>query len=61
MLVELPPKQDRDESDFISGCYSPLMKSQSNEVIYKMVLTHILKHWDESKTQLHPISIAMNP
>ena len=27
----------------------------------KMVLTHILKCWDEIKTQLHPSSIAMTP
>ena len=37
------------------------MENQSNEVISKMVLTHILKLWDESKTQLHPSSAAMTP
>ena len=37
------------------------MEIQLNKVIYKMVLTHPLKRWDESRTQLHPISVDMTP
>ena len=61
MIVDPTPKLNSEESDFLSSCYGPSMKNQSNEVISKMVLTHLLKHWDENKTQLHPSSIAMTP
>ena len=37
------------------------MENQSNEVMSKIVLTHLLKRWDESKTQLHTTFIDMNP
>ena len=59
MIVDPPPILDSDESDFISSCYVPSMENQSNEVIYEMVLTHLLKRWYENKTQSHPSSIAM--
>ena len=61
MIVDPPPKLNSNESDFISSCYGISMENQSNEVMSKMVLTHILKRWDESKTQLHPSSISMTP
>ena len=61
MIVDPPPKLNSNESDFISSCYGISMENQSNEVMSKMVLTHILKRWDESKTQLHPSSIAITP
>ena len=35
--------------------------NQSNEVIFKMVLTHLLKRWEECKTQSHPRFSAINP
>ena len=35
------------------------MKNQSNEDIAKRVLTHLLKRWDQNKTQLHPSSTAI--
>ena len=37
------------------------MKNKLNGDISKMVLTHLLKLWDENKTQLHPSSMAMTP
>ena len=61
MIVNPSPKLDSDESDFLSSCYGPSIENQSNEVISKMVLTRIFKHWDENKTQSHPISISMTP
>ena len=61
MIVDSPPKLDSDEPDFISICYGPSIENQSNEVISKLVLTNILKPWDENKTQLNPSSIARTP
>ena len=61
MIVDLPPELDSDESDFLSICYGQSMENQSNEVISKMVLTHVLKRWDESETQLYLSSVAMTP
>ena len=50
MIVYPPPKLDSDESELLSICYSQEMENQSNEVISKTLLTHILKHWDQNKT-----------
>ena len=61
MIVDPPPKLDSDESDFLSSCYGPSMENQSFEAKSKMVLTHLLMHWKDSKTQSHPISSAMSP
>ena len=61
MIVDSPPKFNSDESYVISIFYGQSMEIQSNEVISKMVLTHLLKRWDENKTQLHRSSIAMTP
>ena len=35
------------------------MKKESDEDIAKGVLTHILKCWDQNKTQSHPSSTAL--
>ena len=35
------------------------MKKELNEDIAKRVLTHLLKRWDQNKTQLHPSSTAL--
>ena len=59
MIVDPPPTSNSDESDVLSICYVPSMENQSNEVISKMVLTRLLKRWDDSKTWSHPSSIAM--
>ena len=59
MIVDPPLKLDSEESNFVSSCYGPSTENQSNEVISKMVSTNLLKLWDESKTNLHPSSIAM--
>ena len=59
MIVDPHQKLDSDESEVISNCYGQSMKNQSNEVISKMVLTHILKFWDENRNQLHPSSTRM--
>ena len=61
MIVDPPPKLNSEESNFISSCYGPSMENQSNEVISKMLLTHLLKRWYESKTEFHPTSIEMTP
>ena len=61
MIVDPTSTLDSDESEFLSICYGPSMENQPNEVISKMLSTHILKHWDESKTHLHPSSISMTP
>ena len=61
LIVDPPSKLNSDESDFLSSCYGPSMENKSNEVISKMLLTHLLKRWDENKTQSHPSSIAMTP
>ena len=59
MILYPPPKLNSDELYVLSICYGPSMENQSNEVISNMVLTHLLKRWDENKTRLHPSSIAM--
>ena len=46
MIVYPPPKLDSDESELLSICYGQEMENQSNEVISKTLLTHILKRWD---------------
>ena len=50
MIVDPHQKLDSDESEFLSKCYGQSMKNQSNEDISKMVLTHLLKRWDQNKT-----------
>ena len=60
MIVDQPPKLDSEESNILLGSLGISSENQSNKVIYKMVSTYILRCWDESKTQLHPITIALN-
>ena len=52
---------DSEESHIISGSIGISSENLSNEVISKMVLTHLFKRRDEGKTQSHPGSIAMTP
>ena len=59
MIVDQPPKLNIGESEVPYIRYVQSMENQSNKVISKMVLTHILKRWDENKTRFHPSSIAM--
>ena len=59
MIVDPHPELDSDESEFLSNCYIQSMKNQSNGDISKMVLTHILKLWDQNKTHMHPSSTAI--
>ena len=37
------------------------MKKETDEDIDKRILTHILKRWDQNKTQSHPSSSALSP
>ena len=59
MILVPHPKLDSDESELLSNCYGQSMKNQLNEDISKMVLTHLLKRWDQNKTQLHPSSTTI--
>ena len=61
MIVDPPPKSNSYESAFLSICYNQSMENKPNEVISKMVLTHILKCWEESKTQFHPSYTSIFP
>ena len=59
IIVDPHSKMDSDESELLSNYYGQLMKNKSNEDISKMVLTHLLKCWDQNKTQSHPISTVI--
>ena len=59
MSVDPPQKLDIEESNILSSYFVILRENQSNEVISKMALTHILNFWKESKTQLHPSSTSV--
>ena len=59
MIVDPHPKLESDELELLSNCYGQSTKNQFNEDISKMVLTHLLKSWDQNKTQFHPISAAI--
>ena len=61
MVIDPPPKLDSEESNIISGYFGISSENLSNGVTPQMVLTNILKSWDESKTQLHSSFTAMNP
>ena len=37
----------------------PSNEKESNEDIAKRVLTHLLKRWDQNKTQSHPSSTTL--
>ena len=59
MIVDPHPKLDIYDSELLSNFYGQSMKNQSNEDISNMLLTHLLKRWDQNKTQLHPSSTAI--
>ena len=59
MVVDPPSKLDDYESNILSGSLGIPSENKSNEFISNMLLTNILNHWDESKTQSCPSSIAM--
>ena len=61
MILDPPQKLDSEESNILSGYFGISSENMPNEVISKMVLTHILMRWDGSKTQLHPSFSAMTP
>ena len=61
MILDPPPNLYSQESKIPSGSIGISSENQSNEVISYMVLTHILKHWDESNTHSYPSSISMTP
>ena len=45
MIVDPTPELDSEESDIISSYFVISRVNQSNKVISKMLLTHILKIW----------------
>ena len=62
LIVVYPsPKLHIDDLVILSKCDVPGMKKGTNEVIAKRVLTHLLKRWDQNKTQSHPSSSALSP
>ena len=54
-------KLDSEESNILSGSFVISRGNQSNEVISKMLLTDILKLWEESETQSRPRLSAVIP
>ena len=61
MILDTPQKLDGEESNIIFSSCDISSENQQNEVISNMLLTHILKGWDESKTQLNPSFSSMTP
>ena len=61
MIVDPTPELDSEESDIISSYFVISSENQPNEVISKMVLTHLLERWEESKTQYKHSTSAMSP
>ena len=53
LIIDPHPKMDSEESNIISSSFGISRENKSNEVISKMLLTHILKRWEEIKTQPH--------
>ena len=51
MIVDPTPELDSEESNILSSYFVISSENQPNEVIYKMVLTHLLESWEESNTQ----------
>ena len=45
MIVEPTPELDSEKSNILSGYFVISSENQPNEVISKMVLTHLLKRW----------------
>ena len=61
MIVDPPPKLDSEESKIISSSFRISRGNKRNEVIARMLLTHLLERWEKSKTQSHPMFSAMTP
>ena len=61
MIVDPPQKLDNEELSILSSYFGISIEKKSNDDISRMVLTHILKRWEESKTQLYRRSSAMTP
>ena len=61
MIVDPPPKLEIEESTILSSSFGISRGNQSNEVISKMVLTSLFKHWEESKTHSHSRFSTMTP
>ena len=59
MIVDLHPRLHIDDLVLLSKCNDPGIKKGKNKDIAKMILTHILKRWDQNKTQSHPSSTAL--
>ena len=61
MIVYPHQKLHIDYLVILSKCNVSGTKKGTNEVIDKRVLTHLLKRWDQNKTQSHPSSTALSP
>ena len=61
MIVDPPLKLDSEESNIFSSSFGISSERQSNEVISRMLLTHILKRWEDIKTQTRPCSSTITP
>ena len=61
IIVDSPPKIDSEESYIISSSFGISRGNQSNKDIYRIILSRLLKRWEESKTQSHPRFFAMTP
>ena len=61
IYVDPNPELDSEESNIISSSFGISSENQSNEVISKIVLNHILNHWEQSNTQLHPSFTDISP
>ena len=46
MIVDPTPKIDSEESTILSSSFGISIENQLNEVISKIVLTHISKRWE---------------
>ena len=59
MILDPHPKLHIDDLVIPSKCYGQAMKKETNEDIAKRILTHLLKRWDQNKTQSHPSSTSI--
>ena len=61
MVVDPTLELNGEESNILSSYFDISSENESNEFISNIVLTLILKSWEESKTCLHPSSTVMFP
>ena len=61
MVVVPTLELDSEESDIPSISFGISNENKSNEFISKMALTHLLKHWRESKTWSHSSYTSISP